>query len=164
MLEHARKVTSCEWWSRVKANCRTDSGKYWPIRDPEAYEYTCKASEFLKELTYLVCFTSKDGSRIVAFDDPEATAITVADFVKNELFVQHILNGCNLKEPVLSAQLLVQKCTSCQRRLVIDGVHRLVYIASQGILNADLYVTELAGSEWPSEMPDLRVICACKVS
>jgi hypothetical protein len=46
--------------------------------------------------------------------------------------------------------------------VVIDGIHRLIHIVNRGILDADLYVTELSGPEWPPDMPDMKVICNCK--
>jgi hypothetical protein len=72
-----------------------------------------------------------------------------------------LLDGWSLPGLIHSAQLLVQFCSTCQRRVVIDGVHRLLHMASQGTMNGDLYVTELEGPEWPRNMPDMSTICAC---
>jgi hypothetical protein len=95
--------------------------------------------------------------------DDNATAITFEQFANNSAFVEKTLNGWwGEKCRVLSAQLLVHRCTGCERLIVIDGIHRLVAIISRRTIEADLYITELAGAEWPEATPDMRRICICK--
>jgi hypothetical protein len=165
LLEHADRIPLCEWQRRVLAyHCETISGRYWPVRDPVAWEYVCPASTLLGRPTFLVKFTSRDGSRLVQYDDSEATPITAAQFARNPRFVDELFQspGWDRNKRVVSARLLVQSCTSCGRRVVIDGVHRLVDIASRETNDADLYVTELSGPQWPRNMPDMSVICVCQ--
>ena len=163
MFEQAKSIPLCEWQRRlIVQNCITLSGRYWPVRDPQAYEYRCTLGCFISQPTYLVRFLNQDGTKIVAYNALGALPITLADFVKTPDFVQQVLTpDWHPDGPVHSAQLLVQYCSTCKRRAVIDGVHRLVYMASHGTINGDLYVTELAGPEWPRNMPDMSVICDC---
>jgi hypothetical protein len=110
-----------------------------------------------------VRFLSRDGSRIVAFDDPEATPITITEFSEKPEFVRGLLKDWYNQDQgsVRSADLLVQYCSSCGRRVVIDGVHRIVRIAVEWPEDVNLHVTELAGSRWPQNMPDMGVVCSC---
>jgi hypothetical protein len=162
LLANKQPITVQEWCSRVQSNCRTISGNYLPVRDRSAYEYTCKVSQFVTEQTFVVRFTSPDGSALVPENYPGARAITVAEFAENSGFVQQLLSGWDHSEPISAAQLLVHFCTTCNRRVVIDGAHRLVCMASRGALDSDLQVTELAGAEWPAGMPDMNTICSCE--
>jgi hypothetical protein len=171
MGERLIPITVEEWWHRVRSRpCRTASGGYWPSRFIETYEYQCRASEFLQPNVFLVRFTNREGSDTVSEGHPTATAITVVEFAKNPTFVQKLLTKPDGENPpwdkglpILSAELLVHHCKGCNRLVVIDGVHRLVAIASRAI-DAELYVTELLGEEWPQAMPDMRHICKCKNS
>jgi hypothetical protein len=163
-------IPVCEWWRRVQTKGRTASRHYWPTKLIATYEYQCRVSEFLQPNVFLVRFTDPEGSEPASDGDPTATAITVVDFAKNPIFVQKLLTKPDGENPpwdkglpILSAQLLVHHCNGCKRLVVIDGVHRLVAIASRAI-DAELYVTELLGEEWPQAMPDMRHICKCKNS
>jgi len=164
MQKDLRLLTACEWWGRVKVSCRTISGQYWPVSAADVYEYKCKVSEFLPRSTYLVRFTNKRGDQIVSWNHPEATPITISEFSKNVRFVDELLQAWDNGTPIQSAQLLVHYCKSCNRRLVIDGVHRIVHLVAHQNFNVELYVTELAGTKWPQNMPDMSVVCICRKS
>jgi hypothetical protein len=146
----------------VLAHCKTLSGHYWPVGPATLSEYVCRAGEFLSRPTYLVRFTNKDRSRLVPWHDSEATPITIDEFSRNQKFVEELLRGWEDGTAIHSAQLLVQTCSTCGRSLVIDGVHRIVRIAATKALDAELYISELAGVAWPPEMPDMGTVCACK--
>ena len=161
VISGRRQVTSCEWWTRVRANCGTISGHYWPTSAAEAYEYTCKATDFDSASIYLVRFTTRDRSRIVDWSHSEATPITIREFCQNSQFVKDLLGNWGNGTPVRSAQLLGHSCTTCHRTIVIDGVHRIVHIMMNSVNDADLYVTELTGAAWPVGMPDMSKVCAC---
>ncbi len=118
MLENLRDIGLGEWHQRVRARCRTLSGQYLPLAGCHAYEYTCPADEFLNRSTYLVRFLSRDGSRIVAFDDPEATPITITEFVEKPEFVRALLRTGTTKTRDRSGQ---QTCLSSIVALVAEG-------------------------------------------
>lgn len=163
MLCQRRPITLEEWRERVQSRCLTISGKYLPLAGCEAYEYACKARNFIGEETYPVRFTDRRGIRLVNYDDPEATPIRIAEFAKNRGFVESLLAGWfdSSKGPIKSAILLVQCCATCNRRVVIDGVHSIVWIAVHGSGDEHLQISELAGSRWPHGMPDMSVVCSC---
>ena len=164
MLENASSITLEEWRRRVNAHCQTISRYYCPTSAARVYEYTCRASEFLELPTYPVYYTTKDRGRLVDWNDPEATAITIRDFAANPDFVKKLPHAWRHKGggPIQSAELIVHYCTSCDRRVVIDGVHRIVSIAVQNTPDTELRVTELAGTAWPQDMPDMSVVCNCR--
>lgn len=156
-----KQLSQDDWWRRVNADCRACSGQYWPIGPAEVTEYRCLAGAFLKGQTYLVRFTNRDGSRIVDWNAPEATPIRIEDFAKNPAFVSELLSEWDNGTPITSAKLLVHHCLGCGRSVVIDGVHRIVSIATRSAYESELHITELAGSAWPSHMPDMRPVCNC---
>ena len=163
MLCQRRSITLEEWRERVQRRCLTISGKYLPLAGCKAYEYACKARNFIGEETYPVRFTDGRGLRLVNYDDPEARPIRIAEFAKNRGFVESLLAGWfdSSKGPIKSAILLVQCCATCNRRVVIDGVHSIVWIAVHGSGDEHLQISELAGSRWPQGMPDMSVVCSC---
>lgn len=164
LIRQQRLLPIDEWRQRVRdQGCRTISGRYLPLEGGEACEYTCTAGDFFAGNTYLVRYTTADGTSLVPYNHPDATPILIRDFVRNAAFVQEILQRWDrLKRgPVISADLLVQRCSSCDRHVVIDDVHRVVWIGVQGGLAAVLRVRELAGSRWPEDMPDMKVVCTC---
>lgn len=165
MLSRERKsLPMAEWSRRVRdQQCRTISGMYKPLEGGEVCEYVCTAADFLSADTYLVRFTNPDGSSLVPYNDPDATPILIRDFVSKPAFVQPILQNWDGlgRGNVVSADLLVQRCSSCDRRIVIDGVHRVVWVGVRGNPSAEFRVSELSGSRWPSDMPDMNMVCNC---
>lgn len=152
-------------WGAVADHCATTVSKnYRPLRGSLAVTYRCRAIDFINQETYLVRFTTPDGTALAQWDDPTAKPITVRVFVKNPMFVRSV-NGDrdpNAYGPLPSAKLITMHCATCDRRVVIDGVHRLVRIASESIENAVLEVTELSGAAWPPNVPDMGKICRCR--
>jgi hypothetical protein len=162
MFTTAHEIPLSEWHRRLVAyKCTTISARFWPTHDPCATEYRCTVGCFLTQPTYLVRYTSQDRKTLVNIDAPDALPVTVAEFVKNPGFVSSVQTGWHPSGALHSAQLLVQHCETCKRRMVIDGVHRLVWMASRQVLDGDLYVSELSGPRWPADMPDMRTICEC---
>ena len=51
-------------------------------------------------------------------------------------------------------------CIDCDRHIVIDGVHRITWIALDNP-GVQLKVTEISG-RWPTCTPDMNVICECE--
>jgi len=163
MLRERQPITLEEWRKRVQSRCRTISGRYLPLAGGEAYEWACKARNFIDQETYPVRFTDRRGILLVEYDDPEATPIRIAEFAKNREFVEFLLGGWydSSKGPIKSAELLVQCCTTCNRRVVIDGAHNVVWIAVHGSGDEHLEISELTGCRWPDGMPDMSVVCSC---
>lgn len=162
MSGERRAIDREDWVRRISAHCRTISGRYWPSEPAEITEYACTAQDFIAESSYVVQITSRDGSRLVLWDDHYATVIRIEDFAKNPEFVEGLLGDWDNDTPVCTAELIAQRCSSCGRTLVIDGVHRIVRIATQPEAEVQIRVTEIAGPSWPPGMPDMKTVCACR--
>ncbi len=63
---------------------------------------------------------------------------------------------------ITKAEIIVFRCSGCDRHIVVDGVYRIIWIAAYGNGDEVLDVTELSGEDWPENTPDLNVVCICK--
>lgn len=163
-MRERKSLPMAEWCRRMRdQGCRTISGWYKPVEGGEVCEYVCIAADFLSADTYLVKFTNPNGSFLVPYNNSDATPILIRDFVRKPVFVQPILQVWDDlgRGTIALADLLVQHCCSCDRRIVIDGVHRVVWVGARGDSSEEFRVTELSGSRWPSDMPDMNVVCSC---
>ena len=164
MLSEPIPISTVEYYSRLQAeDCRTLSARSWPGQGARTHEYLVSAADFLAGDVYLVRFVDRSRTRIVAWDDPQAAPITVREFARHPEFVREVLEDWSGAGPgpINNAELIVLHCSGCDRRIVIDGVHRILWIANQESAEATLRVTELSGAMWPRETPDLNVVCAC---
>ena len=153
-----------EFYRRLQAqDGRPLSVRSWPGQDPETYEYTATVAEFLSEAIYLPRHVNPGGDRLLPWDHPQANPITARELAENPVFVREVLDDWYQEElgPITQAELAVLHCSGCDRRIIADGVHRVLWIATQGSANATLRVTELSGARWPKATPDFNVICAC---
>lgn len=163
LRKNASEITIATWDELVRANVETLSAPYRPTSAPLAFSYDCDAATFIAGETYLVRFTDRTGSRLVPYNDPTATPITLQNFVKNADFVDSVLTDWYKESlgAIDEVDIIVMHCSGCDRRVVIDGVHRITWIALNRLLTAKIKITELSGFSWPRDMPDMSVICAC---
>ena len=159
-----KEIGEAEWAAVASTRATALSRSYRPASDLKACVYDCAAEDFLSEETYLVRFTDPTCTRLVNYDDPLAQPITIDDFSKNPTFVEALLNGWYKPElgKISHASLITMHCTGCGRRIVIDGVHHIVWIARYNRGSASVEVTEISGRGWPRDMPDMNVVCACQ--
>ncbi len=159
-----REIGEVEWAEIASARATTLSRSDRPALDLRARVYDCAAEDFLSEETYLVRFTDPTRTRLVNYDDPLAQPITIDDFSKNVTFAETLLNGWYKPElgQISHASLITMHCTGCGRRIVIDGVHHIVWIARHNRDSASVDVAEMSGRGWPRDMPDINVVCACE--
>ena len=158
-------IPTPEFYRRLEArDGRPLCVRSWPGEDPETYEYPATVAEFLSEAVYLPRHVSPGGDKLLPWDDPQANPISAGELAKNPDFVREVLDGWYQEElgPITQAELAVMHCSGCDRRIVVDGVHRFLWIATQGSTGAALRVTELSGARWPRETPDFNVVCVCR--
>lgn len=160
------KIISIEEFSRIaNSQARTLSRGYSPRKDARAYVYSCIARDFLSSNTYLVRFVDSHRTKILTFNDPCAQPITIAEFCANPIFVESVLK--DWYKPAIGsidqADLIVFHCIGCDRRIVIDGVHRIVWIGANCRMYMKLRVTELSGRDWPPDTPDMNIVCSCSM-
>jgi hypothetical protein len=161
--DNITEITLESWHRLARKHVRTLSGRYLPLSSATAYHYECDSSTFLTSETYIVRYTDPQGTSLVPYNDPSATAITFRDFAKNGDFAESVLADWYdpAQGPIQKADAITHHCVGCDRRVVIDGIHRLTWLAKCGTEDALLRVAELSGVSWPDDMPDMAVVCAC---
>ena len=122
-------------------------------------------NEFLQLETYPVIYTDVNKEKKLTYDHPNARPILFREFVKIPTLIHALLD--HWYKPQLgvidSAEVLTFYCEGCNRRIVIDGNHRLAWLAFYGKSDAKISVNELAGSHWPKREPDINIICECVI-
>lgn len=150
------------------SGCRTISvsPRYRPKANARAVTYTCTLQDFLNAPTYLCRFLDRSGAHVVSYDTPDARPILLRDFaLRWDLTEEMLTRWQRLGRDVTavsSADLLVFTCSVCQRSLIVDGNHRMVWLATSRRYDAIVSVSELEGAQWPADMPDMSVICSCR--
>jgi len=144
--------------------CRTLSRCARPTMCESAYTFDCSFEEFLDHRLYPVWYVNPKRTEIVRHDDPQAQAIRLLHLANLPHLVEPKLNAWYKPEqgPITSASLITLYCTGCDRRVLIDGVHRALWLAVNCRRSVRVHVTELSGSQWRPETPDLNVVCICK--
>jgi len=151
------------------SRCRTISAqrRYRPRSNARAVTYTCTLQDFLLAPTYLCRFLDASNRRVVSYDAPDARPILLRDFVlRRDLTDEMLTRWQRLGRDVTavsSAKLLVFTCSGCHRSLIVDGNHRMVCLITSRRYDAVVSVTELEGVLWPTDMPDMSIICECSV-
>lgn len=164
MNRTVEKIITIDEFTRIdRTHVRTLSSGFRPQKDVNAYIYSCTARDFLASRTYPVRFVDSARSRLLDYTHPEAQPIRIAEFCQYPDFVDSVVTGWYRPSlgPIKGAHLIVFHCRGCERHVVIDGVHRIVWIAANRYTDAQLQVTELSGSDWPRDTPDMNVVCAC---
>lgn len=162
MKDRKRRISYDDFLAVVRRDCRALSGTARPSEGEDAYQYDCQLAELLPNL-YSVWFVNDTWTEFVKYNDPAARAIRAEElaplpFVQSRL--DHWLKGADFG-PITGVSAIVLRCTGCQRRLLVDGVHRTMWLLGRGEYSAPVRVTELSGSRWPVGTPDLNVVCRC---
>lgn len=152
-----------DYLQQIRPLVRTLSWDVRPGRDELARQYCCHSGPFLDTDTYPVRFTDPSGRELRDWNDADAQPIRFRDFVRHAVFRDSVLEGwyCPAMGPIRRAAVIAMHCAGCDRRVVIDGVHRLTWLAAYGSGNELLEVTELSGCRWPGHTPDMNVVCRC---
>ena len=145
------------------APCQTLSGSARPSEGEAAYQYECQLAELVENPLYPVWFVNEAHTEFRKYDHPEARPIRAEALAALKPLVQPRLAGWYKPEAgaVAHASVIVLHCSSCDRRVLIDGVHRTMWLLSEGRTATMVEVTELSGARWPAETPDLNVVCSC---
>lgn len=163
MRHRIEVITYAEFRHEACSKARTQSRLARPSVAEQAYAFTSTVGEFVAKPTYPVWFVSSADGHPVGFDDPLAQPICYSALLERPDLVASFLAGWPSPElgPPWRAELITLYCTACDRCVVLDGNHRLLWLAANNQAAAPLLVIELAGSGWPAGTPDLNVICAC---
>ena len=142
---------------------RTLSRTARPTVDETVYTYDCSFTEFIAGNVYPVWFVDPARTRFLNYDDPQAQPILVSELAFLQQLVENELSSWYRPElgPITRATFVTLRCTGCNRRVLIDGVHRALWLAAHNGQDIPAQVTELSGRRWPPGTPDINVVCTC---
>lgn len=148
---------------RDSSRCTATSAWYIPNLDKRAYSYRSTVAEFLSECPYSCRCTNSDRTDFTNYDSPDAHATKFTDLLKSPRLVEILSRERSefIEHLLESAPILTLHCSGCDRRVIVDGLHRLVRMAVERRYSAVLQVTELSGREWQPDTPDLNLVCEC---
>lgn len=164
MSENRRRISYDDFLRAVcRAPCRTLSGRARPSEGEVAYQYDLPLAELVRRPVYPVWFVNEGATEFRNYDQPEARPMRIEKLAALDSLVGPKLDqwyradARTIGEP----SIIVLHCTGCDRRVIIDGVHRITWLLSRGNCATLVHVTELSGSRWPVGTPDLNVVCTC---
>lgn len=141
--------------STISKHCR-------PLVGEQASKYHCTVKELLDCSFYPVRFVNPSRNIFVPYNDPEAQPIRFAEAMQREDLKEELLKKYDRsRPPIETAQLIVLRCETCNRHVIIDGNHRLCWLICEMKMDAVLEVWELSGISWPEDTPDMSVVCSC---
>jgi hypothetical protein len=155
----SRQIPYNEFLSVVRSCVRTMSGRYRPLRDEHVEAYSTPFGDLLGPELFAPRFMGHDGYTLVEWDDSSARPVALTDFVGRSDFLEPLLKGWS--GAIASAQLVLLACTTCGNKVLIDGFHRAAKLCRDQRYKVTVDVFELAGAAWPTNTPDISVICSC---
>jgi hypothetical protein len=159
------RIKYAEFLSAVNsAPCSTLSGSARPFVGETAYQYDCQIADLIQWPVYPVWFVNESHTEFIGYDQPNARPVRVEDLAMMDNLIQPMLaswckSGVN---NIDRAAVIILHCAGCERRVLIDGVHRIIWLLSRGRHDATVHVFELSGSQWPANTPDMNVVCSCR--
>lgn len=145
------------------AGCRTLSVHYRPCQDETASIFSTSVGTLLSEETYSVKSANAARTSFTNYDDTNARALRFDELVKTTSLLEQVLRECSdfAGRQITEASVISLRCSGCRRRIIVDGVHRLTRLASEGRIHVPVNVVELTGRNWPLDTPDFNVVCVC---
>lgn len=133
-------------------HCQTLSRFCRPQHKESVREYTVNVAEFLADPVFPPWYVNRKHSKLVPWNSKEAEPVSFYEIIWRGLVpFPHVIPK--------SATALVLHCKGCNRRVVIDGNHRILRLMEGG-MKGRLRVLELSGY-WDPKTPDMSVVCGC---
>jgi hypothetical protein len=130
-----------------------------PVADVSTWTASCTVAEFLKLKTFPVWYVAPNGVE-AEWCGATAHRIRFKDAVNNYFFAAKFCQAPSGAAVIDKVDAIVFECTTCSHIAVIDGNHRLGWLARNN-QNATVSLYGLSGSRWSVNTPDMNVICAC---
>jgi hypothetical protein len=146
-----------------RAPCLACSGYVRPSVGEATCKYDCQLRELIQVPVYPVWFVNGERTEFRNYDNPEAHAIRVEELAAMTLLVRQMLDKWYKADlgAITEASVVILHCTGCARRVLVDGVHRTIWLLNQGRTEIIMHVIELSRSKWPVGTPDLNIVCTC---
>ena len=133
-----------------------------PKFDEKICRYDISVQDFLNYNIYSVWYVRSDNEREAETYNPTANkSIRFDEALKRKDYLEVYKKGRDLDRPIEKPELVVLHCSGCDRKLVIDGNHRLTWLALDQDYQALLDVRELSGKTWPPKTKDIEMFCSC---
>lgn len=134
-----------------------------PTVDEHARTSCMPLSELLDDKTYTCRCANGTFDRFVCYCSPDAVPTLFLKLLECSTLLSK-LNEENRQHancPLDKASVVSLHCSGCDRRVIIDGTHRLARLGSEKKFSAPICILELSGARWPSDTPDLNLVCIC---
>jgi len=158
------RVSYERFLSVAKAHASTLSRAARPLIGEAACTYNSTFRQLVSGDVYPVWYVDAARTRLLPYNDREAQPIRIVELAGLQNLIQDKLSSWYKPElgPIREASFITLFCTGCERRVIIDGVHRALWVATHDGQEVPVRVTELSGAQWPAGTPDLNVICVCR--
>ena len=160
----SRRITYEEFvQTAIISGCTAISARYRPRDNEQASTFSATVGVLLSDETYSVRSANASRTVFTNNDDTQACPLRFDELVATPELIDQVLAERRNPEdqPLSKASVIVLRCTSCRRSIVVDGVHRLARLAAEKQYTAPVHVLELAGSNWPLNTPDFNIVCVC---
>lgn len=143
--------------------CIASSAWWRPQQNEQASVYRTTVGEFLDGRTYSCRCADAERSMFVPYDAEVARATLFTEILEAPSLLERVLAECADygSKPLSEAPIVALHCAGCDRRIVVDGTHRLARLAIEGRQDASLDVLELSGHKWHAQTPDFNLVCQC---
>lgn len=145
--------------------CRALSACYTP-KDPKGREIQCTVCELLSGNTYSCRAANADRTSFEEYNSPKACPTLFRDLVASPTLLDKLMEeNKQYKDNILTcAELVSLHCQGCDKRIIVDGVHRLARLVNDDKMNASLKIIELSAESWGPDTPDFNLVCTCNRS
>ena len=146
----------------VDAQCRTASIAWHPRADEAVWVHAGTLGAVLESNTFPAWFVDSHGRGGASFVAPDALSILLRDALLRADFLAQFMDGYDRSRGVIrSVSLVSLHCTACDHRVIVDGIHRITWLAAERDLDAVVTLTELSGKDWSCRTPDMNIVCSC---
>jgi len=166
MLRHGERPVTYEEFLRIalELRCAAASALERPRVGAACRAYTATVADVLAADTYAVRFRDARSGNLVDWNHPHATPLTFRDLVQHGDHLESLLAGWGGASGEWSRgqPYLALHCAGCERIVMIDGMRRLAWLASEEEIGQELFIVEQSGFHWPRSAADMGVVCACR--
>jgi len=148
----------------LELRCAARSALERPRLGELARTYRTDVAELLAGETYPVRFADEKSGRLVESNHPSGTPVTMRELVANTQHLRMLLGNWSGNSGDWDRNLpyLTLHCGGCDRIVLLDGLHRVAWLASKEETTQALLVVELSGLRWRREAPEVGAICGCR--
>jgi hypothetical protein len=148
----------------LELRCNARSALERPRLAEAVRVYRTDVADLLAEETYPVRFVDERNGKLVESNHPSGSPVTIRELVANSQHVRALLGNWsgNGGDWDRGLPYLALHCAGCEKLVLLDGLHRVAWLASKEETGQALLVVELSGHRWRREAPEIGAICSCR--